>query len=608
MVVVAILASLALLTLLVRMQLWTENADPRIDSLLHSSANGSTTLFVYIHGLKRSRQWPLMQEVLEPHGATLQLTYPHPAFSNAEPLTVARRLSDEIERQVGQEPYQHLVLIGQSMGALLAKRAFLDAEQQGLAWAGKVQRLVLVAGMNRGWDISGQKPSDMSRGSWFAIWFGSWLARVGGFGKLILGTETGAPFVANLRMDWIKRMSDPNGRAIEVVQLLGDIDDVVSAEDNNDLRSTANGRFAWLKVRGTGHSSIVDFDDDTKVGPVLLGDYRRHKFSLATVETDFKVLARENEVLPLQPDPDVTHVVFVVHGIRDRGEWAAAFELELQKQFEQLQLRDPSTGLQAVTAPPKLAVASVRYGYFGMGPFLLRPVREKYVRWLMDEYTETLAQYPNAKHVHFVGHSNGTYLLAAGLERYSSLDVGRIVFGGSVVRRDYRWDAVLGEQSVIAGSDSSLRVVNYTALDDWVVALFPRFFEPAFMAPLGNDIGSAGFNGFTTSNPQVQNVPGLRGGHAAFLSRTSQIAKFVLHGTLDTAAPDAEADNPGWSQRVLAMISDWGSRWGTWAVVWPLLAFIIIMVGWHVTTAAAEPRWPFFVAYVALLLTILRNV
>jgi len=608
MIVVVFFASLALLTLLVRMQLWTDNPDPRIGSMLQPSGDDETTLFVYIHGLDRGRHWPLMREVLAPHGATLHLTYPYAAFSNAEPLVVAQRLSDEIERQVGKETYQRLVLVGQSIGALLAKRAFLEAEARGLSWAGKVKRLVLVAGMNRGWDISGQKPSDMSRGSWFAIWFGSWLGRVGGFGKLILGTETGTPFVANLRMDWIKRMADPDRRGIEVVQLLGDIDDLVSAEDNNDLRSIANGRFAWIKVRGTGHANIVDFHDDTTVGNITLGDYRRQKFALATIEGNFDVLARENEVLPLQPDPDVTHVVFVVHGIRDLGEWAAAFEQELQKEFKQQELQDQLKAQQSCDTAPKLAVASVRYGYFGMGPFLLRPVREKYVKWFVDEYTETLAQYPKARHVHFVGHSNGTYLLAAGLKRYSSLDVGRIVFGGSVVRRDYRWDAVLDDQPTVAGGDGEVRVLNYTAVDDWVVALFPRFFEPAFMAPLGNDIGSAGFNGFTTSHPGVQNVSGLSGGHAAFLSRIPQIADFVLHGARDTGLPADGSDDAGWSQRVLAMICDWGSRWGTWIVVWPLLAFVIVMVGWHVTTAAVEPRWPFFLAYVALLLMILRNV
>lgn len=599
MVVVIIFLGLVLITLVARLGLWPDDPNPDIEGVFQSGNTSQKTLFVYVHGLERGRDWHSMREVLSPHGSTLRLNYPYAAFSNADPLVVARRLSEEINSYFEADNHERVVLIGQSMGALLVKRIFLDAEEADQPWASRVKRVVLVAGMNRGWDISGQKPSDMSFGTRFRIWFGTWVGRMVGFGKLILSAETGTPFVANLRMDWIKRMADPDRPGIEVVQLLGDIDNMVSAEDNKDLRAVANGRFAWIKVRGSGHPNIVDFKDDTKVGNLKLGDYRRQKFALATTEPDFDVLDRENEVLPFQPDPDVTHVVFVVHGIRDLGEWAAAFEQELQKQFKDL--KPPGSDA-------KLAIASVRYGYFGMGPFLLRPVREKYVKWLMDEYTETLAQYPNADQVHFVGHSNGTYLLTAALERYSSLDLGRIVFGGSVVRKDYPWSDVLKELPPIDGSEKDIRVVNYTAIDDWVVALFPRFFEPKLMAPLRNDIGSAGFNGFTTADPQVENIGGLSGGHAAFLSRIPEIADFILTGKKEGIQAGKQISAQDSQGGMLAMLSDLGSRWATWVIVWPLLAIVIVVVGWHVVTAAAEPRWPIFVAYAVLLLLILRNV
>ncbi|VTR66251.1 conserved membrane hypothetical protein [Desulfosarcina cetonica] len=598
---------LILLTIIAHLHPWLYRPTPMLESKLTTGTENNATLFVFVHGLDRGRFWPSMQQVLEPHGATLQFSYPYPLFSNAEPLTIARRISDEIEKKVKEGNYQSVTLIGQSMGALLAKRAFLDAEDCNKNWSSKVSRIVLVAGMNRGWDISGQKPSDMRFSRWFTFWMGTWFGRVAGVGKLILSMETGAPFVANLRIDWIERMINPERRGVEVVQLLGDIDDIVSAEDNKDLRTIGKGKFAWIKVRGTGHGNIVDFSDPTTVGNLKLGEYRKKKFALAATEPDFVKLSRSNEVLSFQPDLDVTQVVFVVHGIRDLGEWAAAFEQELQKQYQELQ-------------PPgstnKLAVASARYGYFGMGPFLLRPVREKYVKWLMDEFTETLARYPNAKQVHFVGHSNGTYLMATALERYSSLNIGRVVFGGSVVRQDYRWCKVLKHRNMWLGGNQApqeqearLRVVNYTAVDDWVVALFPRFFEPPVpMFLLRNDIGSAGFNGFSKDIPQVVNVRGLTGGHAAFLGRIPEIATFILKGKLDTEPVLASDNNRGWGDNVITMLSDWGSRWGTWFVVWPILAFIIVIVGWHVVTAAAEPRWPFFVAYVALLLMLMRHV
>lgn len=610
---VSMFAGLILLTFISRLQLWPIGSDPRIKATLTKMAEKSPKLFVYVHGLDRGRFWPSMREVLKPCGDTLKISYS--SLSNAKPLEVAQGIANEIKKNVEQGEYKHVVLVGQSMGALLTKRAFLDSEKKALkkmkegdeAWTSKVSRIVLVAGMNRGWDISGQKPSDMSFSRWFQIWFGTWFARVSGIGGLALSSETGTPFVANLRMDWIKRMADPKSRGIEVVQLLGDIDNLVSAEDNKDLRLIGNGQFAWIKVRGTGHGNIVDFSEQTTVGNLKLGEYRRKKFELAATEPNFDELARANEVLPFQPDPDVTHVVFVVHGIRDLGEWAAAFEQELQEQFQ--------ASLPA-GCNDKLAVASVRYGYFGMGPFLLRPVREKYVKWLMDEYTETLAQFPKANHVHFVGHSNGTYLLAAALEHYRSLNIRRVVFGGSVVRQDYDWKKVLGSrdeqiESVAATQPQSeaLRVINYTAVDDWVVALFPRFFEPApMMTLLNNDIGSAGFNGFSASTSQVINVVGLSGGHAAFLSRIPQISAFILKGEGDAGLNVSEIPAKVWYHDLARVLSAWGSRWGNWFVIWPFLVLIVVMVGWHVVTAASEPRWPFFLAYVALLLMILRKV
>jgi len=150
---------------------------------------------------------------------------------------------------------------------------------------------------------------------------------------------------------------------------------------------------------------------------------------------------------------------------------------------------------------------------------------------------------------------------------------------------------------------------HYTAVDDWVIALFPRFFEPApVMTLLKNDIGSAGFNGFSDNTQQVTNVPGLGGGHAAFLSRIPQIATFILKGEADAGLSVYETPAKGWYDAMVRALSAWGSRWGDWFVIWPFMVFILVMVGWHVVTAASEPRWPFCLAYVGLLLMILRNV
>lgn len=338
-------------------------------------------------------------------------------------------------------------------------------------------------------------------------------------------------------------------------------------------------------MRGTGHLDIIKLDDPTSesAGPTL-GDYRRDKLLRAVLD-DPERLRRQNEEQAFQTDDDVRHLVFILHGIRDLGRWAADLETPLLKQFH----------LQAPRE--KLAIASIRYGYFGMGPFILRLDRQKYVRWFMDEYTETLARYPHVQRIDFIGHSNGTYLLASALERYRSLKVDRIVFAGSVVRVDYDWGAVLARDQV-----KSVR--NYVASDDWVVALFPRFFEQRALRFLGNDLGSAGFNGFAASATaaaagRIENVTFITGHHSAFLRHVPSIVEFLMAAD-GHRLPVPRTDR---GERLLKSVSDWAC----WAV-WLVLAAIVIGVGAALAHATGLLAVPVVVAYAAVLLAILYEL
>lgn len=138
------------------------------------------------------------------------------------------------------------------------------------------------------------------------------------------------------------------------------------------------------------------------------------------------------------------------------------------------------------------------------------------------------------------------------------------------------------------------------AADDWVVALFPRFFEPDLMRWIfANDLGSAGFNGFEPELAGVQNVRFLEGGHGAFDKRTREISLFLLNN--DTRIEPPARGSPSGPL-------DHGSKWGTWLFVWPLLAMVLGYVGWHVVMSATEPRWPFVLSYVLLVLFVLKSV
>jgi len=40
--------------------------------------------------------------------------------------------------------------------------------------------------------------------------------------------------------------------------------------------------------------------------------------------------------------------------------------------------------------------------------------------------------------------------------------------------------------------------------------------------------------------------------------------------------------------------------------LWPVLAGLVLFVGWRVFASATEPRWPMVVAYLAIVLLMLK--
>jgi len=541
-----------------------------------SGSAAQQTLFVLVHGLSpKAERWQTMQRALEPHGQVLQLHYNAAHWSNADPAAVAAGIGQQVQTAVAQTGARRVVLVAHSMGALLTRRALLDAHGQD--WAGRVGRVVLMAGVNRGWSLDGEPPADVD--PLYRLWmrFGFWGARMLRMSELVFALERGSPFVADLRLAWMNRMRAADRPPIEVVQMLGDIDDIVAREDNEDLRTMASLRYAQLRLRGTGHADIVDFGAGAKPGSeeADLGLYRRGKL-VAAATAPFAEVSLLNEVPPHATDETITEVVFVLHGIRDLGRWSADFETAIDRRYP---------GRRA-----HLAVVSSRYGYFGMGPFLFEGVRQRYVRWFMDEYTETLARYPRVRpeSIRFFGHSNGTYIVAEALQAYHEMRIERVVFAGSVVRKAYDW-AALGKRVT--------RVRNYVGTQDWVVALFPRLFELPGPSLLRNPIGSAGFNGFDDEQ-RVDNVRYVHGEHGAFESRVDEIVAFLLDPGPPAPAQIEQRALPGHIMANPLVV------FATWA----LLAFVVIWLGVRIVSASSSPVWPLLLAYVLLMATILRTV
>ena len=131
---------------------------------------------------------------------------------------------------------------------------------------------------------------------------------------------------------------------------------------------------------------------------------------------------------------------------------------------------------------------------------------------------------PNAT-MHYVGHSNGTYLAARALRDYAAARFGRIYFAGSVLRTDYDWPAMVDAGRVE-------RFHNARGATDWVVALLPKSLDYC------SDLGGAGFDGFGPPTPAsdttaiTQSKGYAWGGHSGAITEPhwGGIANYIVTG------------------------------------------------------------------------------
>lgn len=544
---------------------------------------GTGELVVLVHGFNREpkEMAGISRAVREvrPDADIVIFDYNRYAFSNGSPFRIAERMDEMLEELQTARSYQRIMLVGFSMGALLVRKAYVygcgsiaDAPAAGSGraasrepreWVNHVRRFVLLAGMNRGFNPEHRAKYTALWERWVAA-VGWWLARLTSTGLLLRSAMRGEPFVANLRLQWLEVMRGAEAKGIprpRVIQLLGDRDDVVTKDDSRDI--TVARDFIWVTVNNTSHREMV------KVGDSGSALERKRKIQLAFGDEDsIERLKRTNPMLALDEDPKVQTVVFILHGIRDMGEWTSNFEEPLQKAY-----------LEMHPGGEKLHVHRASYGFLAMGPFLIWADRQKNVRWFMDQVTELAARFPNLKEIHFIGHSNGTYVLASALQKYNTLKLGRAVLAGSAIRRDYPWSEFHGR---IKG------VRNYVGSSDVVVGFFPRLFELPLCSRLNGDIGSAGFNGFEDPLGNAYETRFVRGGHGAALVKENvpSIVDFIIHGR------KTEIEGVCWGKRSkkLQLLSN-----ACW-LVWLFLLVVILAGGYGVAAlglvVAARTAWP----------------
>ena len=479
---------------------------------------------------------------------------------SAEKLTVT--LLSELDTLVADslargKDYLSIIFIGHSNGAVLARRLVVAAfgeqsdergsvsapfepelqnyrERRG--WAPKISRLILLAGMNRGWSVESTK-------DW-------WTSVVWSLGQLYseyvlrgkattLAIRRGAPYIVQTRLQWLSLMNCALDRRPKflAVQLLGSIDDHVAPSDSIDWsvdvgRTEADRVYYYLEVPHTSHYNVV------KVPVTTLGTLpppahlRKQRILLALLGSRVD-LARasighdeaSDSLVPVAYR-DATDVVFIIHGIRDRGHWT-------QKVARSIKRKSAALGRSVATL-------TATYGYLALAPFVLRAVRQRKVEWLMDHYVEARALYPNAT-IHYIGHSNGTYLLAQALRDYPAAQFGNVVFAGSVVRSDFDWVRLTehcggnGNRTGKVYAPRVRKLLNYVATSDWVVALFPK----GFQAWNAFNLGGAGHDGFgqAAQLASIHQLEYVRGGHGAGVEEFhwDEIAEFIMTGVPPTA-------------------------------------------------------------------------
>lgn len=451
-------------------------------------------------------------------------------LSVADPRDLVKQMVAVIDARFERDPFQELIIVAFSAGTLLARSLYGVAHGAGKAWASRVTRIVMVAGITRGWSISSATPANLRFAAPVLLSLVElWSRLVHNRQAFVLHLKRGAPFVIESRLKLLQMETDRRRQSAgmplpHTVLLVGSKDEFVSPADAIDLGPRDS--FSYIEVPASTHMEMLDVGSDT---PAARNRAALLTLALTADPKELAAVAMKSEDIddyideldrPIQNDLEnrcgagirsktVEKVIFVIHGIRDNGFWTKRVARELKEagRHRNVMVRAPSPS----------------YGYFSMWDFINPWGRRDAVYWFLEKYCEVRILYPSAK-ISYVGHSNGTFLAARALELCEMVELQKIVFAGSVVRTNFDWQRFTGR----VGS-----VLNLVATRDWVVACLPGAFERLGLRFFG--VGGAGFAGFREQgchdgNPAVRNLRFLDGGHGVGISELmwKDIARFVV--------------------------------------------------------------------------------
>ncbi|SAL67435.1 hypothetical protein [Caballeronia humi] len=486
-------------------------------------------------------------------------------FSMRSAELLSRSLFLQIDEKLRVATHiEHIVILGFSSGSLLARRVFCmahGAAENGMilhspaSWADKIDRMVMLSGVTRGWEFSSACPAHvrflgplLNKVASIVGWWKAKHEPVESTIPLIYQFKRGSPFVVSSRIQYVNVFEELRRRRHllpasllrdsglpSTIFLLGAKDEFISPADCTELGPRAE--FVFIELKGSNHIEALEIAGDSEKA-----QDRRERL-IAAIKDEFETLTRKSWTLPpgdiddyLDPmdiaernplsaalDAEVRHAVIIVHGIRDNGFWTKRVAREVKSLGREHGI--------AVRAP------TPSYGYFSMWDFVRPGGREQAAFWFMERYADVRSHFPHAK-ISFVGHSNGTYIAARALELCSAVQLENVVFTGSVVRRDYCWSRHTGQVR---------RILNYVGSIDGVVAFLPSVFEHLHIRSL--DVGGAGAYGFNEANQSamfirtpsahqpvesvdITEVRFVSGGHDAAIVEDfwPEIARFALLG------------------------------------------------------------------------------
>ena len=431
----------------------------------------------------------------------MHFNYKGPVWDNQDPKKIALDLGALINQKYEQLRHDgiEIYLIGHSMGSAILRRAFMDAMGQGASeslareWPAHVSRIILLAAISRGVDFGRY---NFWTNKLYSVAFS--IFSFFGLAKKVKSVLSGSDFLTKLRIDWIRYNSLDISKPM-LIHLLGNYDKTVKEEDVVDLEQFSSAINRW--VPKTSHNDVNQVTENTK-----------HELELA-----FCGKPENQRVLNDIGQHD--KVYFLLHGIRDSS-----------KTFKAIK-----KGIEDGGGNCKVIVPN--YGFLSARQFIYSRYRDSFIPWFTDQYSQALAENPNAK-FYFGGHSNGTYILGESLKRVSNIRFERLYLAGTVLPQKFNWSAIVrGNQVEKIRSDMGS--------EDWPVGILCRTLKRFGW----KKIGTAGTDGFEWNDNQHIALNDFEGGHGDMLigsNNVDSIVNFLLNGSSFDVDNGKISEPPAW--------------------------------------------------------------